>query len=119
MAKLYVGGKQTRPDSGYSYRVEGPKGMVGLASLGSRKDIRNAAHAARGRGGQTGHNRAQVLYYLAENLSVRSAWSGWSARQPCRFWALFRWRSMTMSMDSGTSAPEKGLRQSKSLLPAI
>ncbi|MBJ2153258.1 aldehyde dehydrogenase family protein [Paracoccus sp. IB05] len=75
-AKLYIGGKQTRPDSGYSYRVEGPKGTVGLAPLGSRKDIRNAveaAHAAKSWGGQTGHNRAQVLYYLAENLSARAA----------------------------------------------
>ena len=75
-AKLYIGGKQARPDSGYSYRVTGPKGAVGLAPLGSRKDIRNAveaAHTAKGWGGQTGHNRAQVLYYLAENLSARAA----------------------------------------------
>ncbi|MFT4151548.1 MAG: aldehyde dehydrogenase family protein, partial [Paracoccaceae bacterium] len=73
-AKLYIGGKQARPDSGYSYAVMGAKGPVGLAPLGNRKDIRNAveaAHAAKGWGGQTGHNRAQVLYYLAENLSAR------------------------------------------------
>ena len=75
-AKLYIGGKQARPDSGYSYRVEGPKGTVGIAPLGSRKDIRNAveaAHGAKGWGAQTGHDRAQVLYYLAENLSARAA----------------------------------------------
>lgn len=75
-AKLYIGGKQARPDSGYSYTVFGAKAPVGLAPLGSRKDIRNAveaAQAARGWGGQTGHNRAQVLYYLAENLSARAA----------------------------------------------
>ncbi|NPD14721.1 aldehyde dehydrogenase family protein [Xinfangfangia sp. D13-10-4-6] len=75
-AKLYIGGKQARPDSGYSYVVHGSKGPVGLAPLGSRKDIRNAveaAHAAKGWGAQTGHNRAQVLYYLAENLSARAA----------------------------------------------
>ncbi|TKA95566.1 aldehyde dehydrogenase family protein [Cereibacter changlensis] len=74
-AKLYIGGKQARPDSGYSYAVAGPQGSVGLAPLGSRKDIRNAveaAHAAKGWGAQTGHNRAQVLYYLAENLSARA-----------------------------------------------
>ncbi|WP_112311292.1 aldehyde dehydrogenase family protein [Pseudogemmobacter bohemicus] len=74
-AKLYIGGKQARPDSGYSYSVNGPKGAVGLAPLGNRKDIRNAveaAHAAKGWGGQTGHNRAQVLYYLAENLAARA-----------------------------------------------
>ena len=76
-AKLYVGGKQTRPDSGYSYVVSGARGhSVGLAGLGNRKDIRNAVEAARkaeGWGVQTGHNRAQVLYYLAENLSARAA----------------------------------------------
>lgn len=75
-AKLYVGGKQTRPDSGYSYAVPGGKGPVGLAGLGNRKDVRNAveaAHKAASWGAQTGHNRAQVLYYLAENLSARAA----------------------------------------------
>jgi aldehyde dehydrogenase (NAD+) len=49
---------------------------IGLAGLGNRKDIRNAveaAHAATGWGKATGHNRAQVLYYLAENLSARAA----------------------------------------------
>ncbi|WP_374426690.1 aldehyde dehydrogenase family protein, partial [Paracoccus sp. (in: a-proteobacteria)] len=75
-AKLYVGGKQARPDSGYSYAVPGVKEAVGLAGLGNRKDVRNAveaAHKAAGWGAQTGHNRAQVLYYLAENLSARAA----------------------------------------------
>lgn len=73
-AKLYIGGKQARPDSGYSYVVRGSKSAVGLAGLGNRKDIRNAVEAAHkaGRWGKaTGHNRAQVLYYLAENLSAR------------------------------------------------
>ncbi|HEY4193870.1 MAG TPA: aldehyde dehydrogenase family protein, partial [Mesorhizobium sp.] len=75
-AKLYIGGKQARPDSGYSYGVAGAKGPVGLAGLGNRKDIRNAVEAARKAsswGAQTGHNRAQVLYYVAENLSARAA----------------------------------------------
>ena len=74
-AKLYVGGKQARPDSGYSYAVQGRKGAVGLAGLGNRKDIRNAVEAATkatGWGGATGHNRAQVLYYIGENLSARA-----------------------------------------------
>ncbi|WP_210528815.1 aldehyde dehydrogenase family protein [Rubellimicrobium arenae] len=69
-AKLYVGGKQARPDSGYVFAVPG-----GLAGLGNRKDIRNAveaAHKVAGWGKTTGHNRAQVLYYLAENLSARA-----------------------------------------------
>src|SRR5208337_639229 len=42
-AKLYIGGKQARPDSGYSYAVVDPAGReVGLAGLGNRKDVRNA-----------------------------------------------------------------------------
>ncbi|NBT51119.1 MAG: aldehyde dehydrogenase family protein, partial [Marivivens sp.] len=75
-AKLYIGGKQARPDSGYSYTVSGAKGPVGLAPLGSRKDIRNAVEAAAkasGWGKATGHNRAQVLYYIGENLSARAS----------------------------------------------
>jgi aldehyde dehydrogenase (NAD+) len=76
-AKLYVGGKQARPDSGYSYAVLDPKGReVGLAGLGNRKDIRNAVEAAAKAsswGAATAHNRAQVLYYVAENLAARAA----------------------------------------------
>jgi len=75
-AKLYIGGKQARPDSGYSYAVTSSAGkQVGLAGLGNRKDIRNAVEAAgkaEGWGAATAHNRAQILYYLAENLSSRS-----------------------------------------------
>ncbi|MCB2115149.1 MAG: aldehyde dehydrogenase family protein [Rhodobacteraceae bacterium] len=74
--KLYIGGAQKRPDSGYSYAVLAKGREIGLAGLGNRKDIRNAveaAHAAKGWGKATGHNRAQVLYYLAENLSARAA----------------------------------------------
>jgi aldehyde dehydrogenase (NAD+) len=74
--KLYVGGKQTRPDSGYSVEVRGADGrLLGEAPLGNRKDIRNAVEAARKAeawGKATAHNRAQVLYYIAENLSQRS-----------------------------------------------
>ncbi len=76
-AKMYVGGRQRRPDSGQSYAVRGPKGAVlGLAGLGNRKDIRNAVEAAAGASGwgrATGHNRAQVIYYIAENLAARQA----------------------------------------------
>jgi aldehyde dehydrogenase (NAD+) len=75
-AKMYVGGKQARPDSGYSYAVLDPKGReVGLAGLGNRKDIRNAVEAASkasGWGAATAHNRAQVLYYIAENFHARA-----------------------------------------------
>ena len=75
-AKMYVGGKQARPDSGSSYTVLGASGeTLGLAGLGNRKDIRNAVEAASGQAGwsaASAHNRAQVLYYIAENLSARS-----------------------------------------------
>ena len=91
-AKMYVGGKQARPDSGYSYAVLDPAGReIGLAGLGNRKDIRNAVEAAAKAsswGAATAHNRAQVLYYVAENLAAResefarrlSAMTGASAR---------------------------------------
>lgn len=74
-AKLYIGGKQTRPDGESSRRILSPDGIsVGLVGEGNRKDIRNAVEAARKSGSwsaATHHNRSQVLYYLAENLSSR------------------------------------------------
>jgi len=73
--KLYIGGKQARPDSGYSMEVRSPGGqLLGEAPLGNRKDIRNAVEAARKAEGwakATAHTRAQVLYYSAENLAQR------------------------------------------------
>ena len=73
--KLYIGGKQARPDSGYSMQVRAADGQsLGEVPLGNRKDIRNAVEAARKASGwarSTAHNRAQVLYYMAENLSQR------------------------------------------------
>jgi aldehyde dehydrogenase (NAD+) len=75
-AKLFIGGKQVRPDSGYTRLVFAPSGnIVGEVGEGSRKDVRNAVAAARGAGKwsqASTHNRAQVLYYLAENLSARA-----------------------------------------------
>ncbi len=77
--KLFIGGKQVRPDQGYSRQIHGPDGtLVGEVGDGNRKDLRDAveaAHAASewGRGAGGGHSRAQILYYIAENLSVRSA----------------------------------------------
>jgi aldehyde dehydrogenase (NAD+) len=75
-AKLYIGGKQARPDSGYSMRITAPDGrLLGEVGEGNRKDIRNAveaAHAALGGWSKsTGHARAQILYYIAENLAAR------------------------------------------------
>jgi aldehyde dehydrogenase (NAD+) len=74
-AKLYIGGKQARPDSGYSMPIHDAAGALAAeAPQGNRKDIRNAveaAHAARSWASATAHARAQVLYYLGENLAAR------------------------------------------------
>jgi aldehyde dehydrogenase (NAD+) len=75
--KLYIGGKQTRPDSGYSQPVLDRSGQpIGEVGQGNRKDIRNAVEAAHkaasGWARATAHSRAQVLYYLAENLAARA-----------------------------------------------
>lgn len=74
-AKLYIGGKQTRPDQGYVLPVVNSKRrLVGHIGHGNRKDIRNAVEAARASSSwaeQTAHHRAQVLYYIAENLAAR------------------------------------------------
>ncbi len=75
-AKLYVGGRQVRPDSGYSLTVPGGNGTpLGQVGRGNRKDVRNAVEAARraqpGWADATGYNRAQILYFVAENLDAR------------------------------------------------
>jgi aldehyde dehydrogenase (NAD+) len=76
-AKLYIGGKQARPDGGYSKPIHDARGrLVGHMPIASRKDIRNAVEAAQAAAswsGTTGHLRAQILFYIAENLSARSA----------------------------------------------
>ncbi|MDD9719251.1 aldehyde dehydrogenase family protein [Sulfitobacter sp. PR48] len=75
-AKLYIGGKQARPDGGYSTPVWGRNGaLLGHAGVANRKDLRNAveaAQAARGWGKTSGHLRAQIIYYMAENLAARA-----------------------------------------------
>ena len=74
--KLYIGGKQARPDSGYTRACSAPTGE--LRRRGGRGQPQG--HPQRGRGGArgargwakaTGHNRAQILYYIAENLAAR------------------------------------------------
>ncbi|MWB76694.1 aldehyde dehydrogenase family protein [Pseudooceanicola sp. 216_PA32_1] len=74
--KLYIGGKQARPDGGYSRSVYGKDGgLLGQVGIGNRKDVRNAVEAARGAAGwarTTGHLRAQILYFIAENLEARA-----------------------------------------------
>lgn len=73
--KQYIGGKQARPDSGYSFPVYAHDGkLIGDAPLGNRKDIRNAveaAHKAEKWSKTPAHTRAQILYYIAENLIQR------------------------------------------------
>ena len=75
-AKLFIGGAQKRPDGNYTRPIFNPAGEeVGQAADGNRKDIRDAVEAARkaeGWGLKPGHTRAQILYYLAENLNARS-----------------------------------------------
>ncbi|MCP5071707.1 MAG: aldehyde dehydrogenase family protein, partial [Rhodobacteraceae bacterium] len=76
-AKMYVGGKQARPDSGYMSEVLSTKGdLLGHVGAGNRKDIRNAVEAAasaKGWATANGHTKAQIIYYVAENLSARAA----------------------------------------------
>lgn len=92
-AKLYIGGKQQRPDGGYSIMQYDAAGFpAGEVPEGNRKDLRNAVEAAVNAPAwtrATAHNRAQVLYYIAENLAARgedfarrvAALSGQSAEQ--------------------------------------
>jgi aldehyde dehydrogenase (NAD+) len=77
-AKMFIGGKQARPDGGLSINIYGPnKQLIGEVGAGNRKDIRNAVEAARaaanGWAKATAHNRAQVVYFMAENLAARAA----------------------------------------------
>ena len=74
--KLYIGGKQVRPDATYSIQITNPSGqIVGEVGRGNRKDIRNAVHIGRNSlakwNSYSGHQRAQILYYIAENLHQR------------------------------------------------
>ena len=74
--KLFIGGKQVRPDQGYSRKILAPDGRaLGEVAEGNRKDVRNAveaAHAADGWARGSGHMRAQILYFIAENLATRA-----------------------------------------------
>ncbi len=77
--KMYIGGKQVRPDGNYTCAVLNPHGeIIGQVGDGNRKDIRDAveaAHAAHtahpGWAMRHGYNRSQIIYFIAENLSAR------------------------------------------------
>ena len=75
-AKNYIGGKQTRPDGGETRLVAAFDGRpAGRVGVGSRKDIRDAVEAAfkaEGWSKTTAHQRAQILFYVAENFSIRA-----------------------------------------------
>jgi aldehyde dehydrogenase (NAD+) len=71
-----VGGALVRPDEDKSWSVKDASGQhFGNVGKVSRKDLRNAVEAARkaleGWRSKTGHNRAQVLRFMAENLDDR------------------------------------------------
>ena len=74
--KLWIGGRQQRPDGGYSLTQRDASGVpFAEVPRGNRKDVRNAVEsAAKARASwaaTSGHLRAQILYYVAENLAVR------------------------------------------------
>ena len=74
--KNYIGGKQTRADNGGSFAIATHDGRhAGRVASSNRKDIRDAVEAAFNAAswaGTTPNLRAQILYYLAENLSLRA-----------------------------------------------
>ncbi len=76
--KLWIGGVQRRPDGGYSLTQLGAGGLPwGEAPRGGRKDVRDAVEAAgKARAtwaAATAYLRAQILYFVAENLAARAA----------------------------------------------
>lgn len=76
--KIYIGGKFPRTESGRYYSPKNDKGeILGNICLSSRKDVRNAAVAARKAFGdwseRASFNRSQILYRMAEMLEGRRA----------------------------------------------
>ena len=72
--KLYIGGKQKRPDGGYSFPVKSLNNQfICDVAKANRKDVRNCVEeAAKACSKQmTNFNRSQILFYLAENLEIR------------------------------------------------
>ena len=75
-AKLFIGGKFPRSESGRSYEVLASDGRtLGYAAQASRKDLRDAVAAARAVqpdwAGMTAYNRGQILYRVAELMEGR------------------------------------------------
>ena len=72
--KLYVGGKQKRPDGGYSFALNAINDtfLCDIAEA-NRKDVRDSVEVASKSFSKqiTNFNRSQILFYLAENLQQR------------------------------------------------
>ena len=72
--KLYVGGKQKRPDGGYSFPLNTiNNSFICDIAQANRKDVRDSVEiASKSITKQlTNFNRSQILFYLAENLQQR------------------------------------------------
>ena len=73
--KMFISGSQKRGDSGHAIEIfDKQKKEVATVGRGNRKDIRNAVEAANKKVNWTAlscHARAQILFYIAENLSQR------------------------------------------------
>lgn len=70
--KLYINGKKVRSDSGYSRSVIHKGECLAVVPQANRKDFRNAVEAAVNSAKwaeMSGHARAQVLFFMAENLA--------------------------------------------------
>ena len=77
-AKLFIGGKFPRSESGHAYEVYAHDGRpLGWVAKASRKDLRDAVVAARAAqpswAALTAYNRGQVLYRVAELMEGRRA----------------------------------------------
>lgn len=76
--KLYYGGSQKRPDGNYVKIIRNVEGQP-MAEVGqsNRKDVRNAVEvAAKAQPGwekRSAFNRAQILFYIGENLELRKS----------------------------------------------
>ena len=73
--KMFIGGAQKRGDSGHSIEIfDNQREEIATVGRGNRKDIRNAVEAANKQMNWTmlsSHARAQIMFYIAENLSQR------------------------------------------------
>ena len=72
--KLYIGGKQKRPDGGYSFPLNAINNyFICDIAEANRKDVRDSVEVASKSFSKqlTNFNRSQILFYLAENLQQR------------------------------------------------